>query len=86
MVASPLLEVISSKTPGLTVRWPIITMPLPEVPGVAVSVDYFAPPPVTTRGNTYTLRFTDRFSRQTDMMLVTAAEFTADGTANILVN
>ena len=61
-------------------------MPLPEVPGVAVSVDYFGPLSVTTRGNTYTLRFTDRFSRQTDLLLVTAAEFTAEGTAKILVN
>ena len=31
------------KTPRLTVRWPIISMPLPEGPGVAVSVDYFGP-------------------------------------------
>ena len=31
------------KTPWLTVRWPIISMPLPEGPGVTVSVDYFGP-------------------------------------------
>ena len=29
------------KNPRLTVRWPIISMPLPEGSGVAVSVDYF---------------------------------------------
>ena len=61
-------------------------MPLPEGPGVAVSVDYFDPLPVTPRGNTYTLLFTDRFSRRVDIFPVTAAEFTAEGTANILVN
>ena len=38
-------------------------MPLPEGPGVAVSVDYFAPLPVTPRCNAYMLLFTDRFSR-----------------------
>ena len=74
------------KISRLTVRWPIISMPLPEGPGVAVSVDYFGPLPVTPRGNTYTLLFTDRFSRRADMPVFTAAEFTAEGTANILIN
>ena len=32
------------------------------------------------------LIITDRFSRRADMFAVTAAEFTAEGTANILVN
>ena len=40
----------------------------------------------TTRGRTYILLFTDRFSRRADMFPVTAAEFTAEGTANILEN
>ena len=66
------------KTPRLTVRWPIITMPLPEGPGVAVRVDYF--------GNTYILLLTDCFSLRADMLPVTATEFTVEVTANILVN
>ena len=61
-------------------------MPLPEGPGVAVSADYFCPLPVTPRGNTYFLLITYRFSRRADMFPVTAAAFTAEGTANILVN
>ena len=61
-------------------------MPLPEGPGVAISVDYFGPLPVTPRGNTYILLITDLFSRGADMFPVTAPEFTAEGTANILVN
>ena len=85
-MASPLLEVPSAETPRLIIRCPIITMPLPEGPGVAVSVDYFGPLPVTPRGNTYILLFTDRFSRRADMFPVTAAEFTAEDTAKILVN
>ena len=36
--------------------------------------------------NTYILLITDRFSRRADMFPVTAAEFTAEGTANVLVN
>ena len=61
-------------------------MPLPEGPGIAISVDYFGPLPVTSRGNTYILLITYRFSRRADMFAVIAAEFTAEGTANILVN
>ena len=93
VVASPLLEAPNHclkcqtrKTPRLTVPWPIISIPLPEGPGIAISVDYFGPLPVTPEGNTYILLFTDRFSRRTDMFPVTAAEFAAEGTANILVN
>ena len=60
-------------------------MPLPEGSGVAVSVDNFGPLPVTPRGNTYILLLTDCFSRRADMFPVTAAEFTAEDTANIVV-
>ena len=49
------LKFQAPKTPRLTVRWPIISMPLPEGPGIAISVDYFDPLPVTPRGNTYIL-------------------------------
>ena len=61
-------------------------MPLPEDPGVAVSVDYFGPLLVTPRGNSYILLFTDRFSRRADMFPVTGVEFTGEGIANNLVN
>ena len=74
------------KTPRLTFSWPIIFMPLPGSPGVAISVHYFGPLPVTPRGNTYILLITDHFSRRVDMFAVTAAEFTAEGTVNIPVN
>ena len=67
------------RTPRLTVRWPIISMPLPEGPGIAVSVDCFGPLPVTPRGSTYILLFTDRSSRRADMFPVTAAEFHRGG-------
>ena len=61
-------------------------MPLPKGPGIAISVDYFGPLPVTPRGNTYILLITDRFRLRADKFAVTAAEFTAEGPADILVN
>ena len=74
------------KTSRQTVRWPVLPIPLPNSPDVSVSVDYFGPLPTTARGNSYILLFTDRFSRRADMFAVTTAEFTAEGTANILVS
>ena len=61
-------------------------MPLPEGPGISISVDCFGPHLVTPRGNNYILLATDRFSRRADMFAVTTAEYTAQSTANILVN
>jgi len=55
------------KSSRQTVRWPILSLPLPSGPGVSVSVDYFGPLPTTPRGNAYILLFTDRFSRRADM-------------------
>ena len=80
------LKCQARKASRQTVRWPILPIPLPNSPGIAVSVDYFGPLPKTARGNSYILLFTDRSSRRADMFAVTTAEFTAEGTANILVN
>ena len=74
------------KSSRQSVRWPILSLPLPSGPGVAVSVDYFGPLPVTLRGNCDILLFTDRFSRCAHKHAVSAAEFTAGDTAEILVN
>ena len=80
------LKCQARKTSRQTIRWLTPSAPLPNSPGISFSVDYFGPQPTTARGNAYVLLLTDRFSRQTDMFAVTAAEFTAEGTANILVN
>ena len=61
-------------------------MTLPEGPSIAINVDYFGPLPVTPRGDIYILLFVDRFSRRAYMYAVTAAESTAEGTANTLIN
>ena len=80
------LKCQARKTSCQTIRWPTLSIPLPNGPGISVSVDYFGPLPITVRGKSYILLFTDPFSRRADMFTVTAAEFTAEGTANILVN
>ena len=69
-----------------TIRWPTLSLPLPNGPGITVSVDYFAPLPLTPRGNVHILLFTDRFSRRADIFAVSAENFTAAGTADILLN
>ena len=69
-----------------SIRWPTLSILLPNRPGISVSVDYFGPLPITARGNSYILLFKDCYSRRADMFAVTAAEFTFEGTANILAN
>ena len=53
---------------------------------MAVRVDYVGLLPVKPRGNTYILLIIYRFRHRADMFPVAAAELTADGKANVLVN
>ena len=62
-------------------RWPILSLPLPSGPVVAVSIDYFGPLPAIPRGN-YIPLFKDRFIRRADMYATSVAEFTAEGTVD----
>ena len=80
------LKYQARKTSRQTVRWPVLPIPSPNSPGAAVSVGYFGPLPITPRENAYILLFTDRFSCRADKFAVTTAAFTAESTANILVN
>ena len=80
------LKCQARETSRQIVCWPVLPIPLPNSPGVSVSVDYFGPLSTIVRENSYILLFTDRFSRRADMFAVTTAEFTAEGTANILVS
>ena len=86
MVGTALPQVSSTENISPNHCWPTVSMHLPNSPGISVSVDYFGPLPITTRGNSYILLFTDRFSRGADIFAVTATEFTAERVANILVN
>ena len=80
------LKCQARKTSRLPVRWPAISMPLPEGLSIAVSVDYVGPLPVTPRANTNILLVTDHLSLRGDMYAVTTAELTAEGTADIVIN
>jgi len=80
------LKCQARKTSRQTIRWPTLSLPLPNSPGITVSVDYFGPLPLTPRGNAYILLFTDRFSRRADMFAVSAAQFTAAGTADVFID
>ena len=44
------LKCQARKTSRQTGRWPVLLIPFPNSPGVAVSVDYFGPLPITARG------------------------------------
>ena len=80
------LQYQARKSSRQTVRWPILSLPLPSGPGIAISADCFGSLPVTPKGNSYILLFNDRYSRRTDMYAVSAAKFTAESTADIRVN
>ena len=80
------LQCQALKSSRQTARWPIPSLPLPSDPGIAISVDYFGPLSVTPKGNSYILLSTDRFNQRADMYAVYSTEFTAEGTADILVN
>ena len=80
------LKCQARKTSRQTIRWPTLCLPQPNGPGILISVDYFGPLPITPRGNTYILLFTDRFSCRTDMYATTDAEFTTSGAADILID
>ena len=73
------------KTSRHTIRWPTLSLPIPNGPCITVSVDYFGPLPLTPRRNVHILLLTDRFSRRVDMFAVSAENFTAAGTADILL-
>ena len=72
------------KTNRHAIRWPTLSFPIPNGPGINVSIDYFGPLPLTPRGNVHIVLLTDRFSRLADMFAVSAENFTAAGTADLL--
>lgn len=74
------------KTPSQTIRWPVLTMPVPNAPSLVIRVDFFGPLPLTARGYSQIFPFTDRCSRRADMLAFTAAGFAAKGIANMFVN
>ena len=69
-----------------TVRWPLVSLPLPNGPGQMIAFDLLGDLPKTDRGNRYILLVVDLFSRHAEAYAITSAEKTAKGCASRLVN
>lgn len=71
-----------------TARWPILSIPLPSGPDVAIGVDYFGPLLATPRGNTsYVTLFTGPFQSESGYMYpVSDEKCTSEGTVDMFVN
>lgn len=64
----------------------MISVPLPDGPGEAISLDSFGPLTTTTNGNKYKLLTTDPCNRRAAIYSVSISQFTAPETAKIFVN
>ena len=62
-----------------TIRWPLISLPLPSRRGQMVSFDLLGPLPETKNGNVYVLLVVDLFSRHAEGYAMTKDEETARG-------
>lgn len=69
-----------------TVRWPLVSLPLPSGPGQMIAFDLLGNLPKTDKGNRYILLVVDLFSRHAEAYAITSAEKTAKGCASRLVN
>lgn len=68
-----------------TVRWPTISIPLPDGSAEVIFLDYFGPLRTTSCRDKYMFLFTDRLSRRAAMFPVSASEFFTLGTGNTIV-
>ena len=74
------------KSTRQTVRWPLISLPLPSRPGQMVSFDLLGPLPVTAKGNEYVFLVVDLFSRHAEAYAITKGEKNTEGCAGRLVH
>lgn len=72
------------KTSRQAVRWPIIPTQLPNEPGEFLGLLWTLP--TTEQCTKYTVLFTDGFSRHASMHALPEPGFTAEGSADMLVN
>ena len=74
------------KTARNTVRWPLVSLPLPTRPGQMIHFDLLGPLPETERGNTYVLLIVELFSGHEEGYAMTKEEKTARGCAARIVD
>ena len=59
-----------------TVRWPLVSLPLPSRPGQMFSFDLLGPFPITAKGNEYVFLVVDLLSRHAEAYAITKREKT----------
>ena len=69
-----------------TVRWPLVSLPLPSGPDQMVAFDLLGPLPRNNQGNEHVLLVVDLISRHTEGYAVSADEKTTQGCAAKLVH
>ena len=74
------------KSARSTIRWSLVSLPLPSRPGQMVSFDLVGPLPETNNGNVYVFLMVDLFGRHAEGYAVTKDEKTARGCASKIVN
>ena len=74
------------KSTRQTVRWSLISLPLPSRPGQMVSFDLLGSLPATTKGNQYVFLVVDLFSRHAEAYAITKGEKNTEGCADRLVH
>ena len=74
------------KSTRQTVRWPLISLPLPNRPGQMVAFDLLEPLPTTAKGNAYVFLVVGSFSRHAEAYAITKEEKTMEGCAARLVH
>ena len=76
----------AKKSSRSTVRWPLVSLPLPSRPGQIVSCDLLGPLPETKNGNVHVFSTVDLFNRHADGYAMTKDEKTARGCALKIVD
>ena len=73
------------KSARSTIRWPLVSLPLPSRPGQMVSCDLLGPLPEKKKGNVYVFLIVDLFSRHAEGYAMTKEEKTARGCASRII-
>ena len=74
------------KSARSTIRWPLVSLPLPSRPGQMVSFDLLVPLPETKNGNAHVLLVVEVLSRHAEEYTMTKDEKTAKGCASQIVD
>lgn len=74
------------KTSRRVIRWPTLSLPQPNGPGITLRVDDSGPLPLTPRDNIYMFMLTNRVSRRVNIFAATAAQSAAVGIVDVFID